>query len=159
LALAIQQQVDYTTKQDNNLLSIESIVKSKLKSSRFDKQWQWLITLFVDEDALLLSSVLIVAQILSGIHDHQAIQELMAAFFEAIHHDVNVLIDWLCSDDETATLLLRLLMYCLKIDEVTYTDDVKRTLSELNNKISSLTSKGLFPYNVNPLIKLLTKVE
>lgn len=156
LVLAItRQKVDILAKKDD-LLSLESIVKRNIKTSTLDKQWQWLMTLFVEEDALLLSAIMIVAQLLREVEHFDAIQELVESFLEAIHFDVNVLIDWLCSDHETANLLLHLLLFCLKLDQVTFSQNVQTTLSELNNKISSLSIKGLFPYNAKPLIKLLT---
>ena len=89
------------------------------------------------------------------------IHQLLTVFFHGIHNDSSVLLDMLCNDQETAVCLLKMLLAYLKLENINdnINDNVKLVLLELNEKIQRLLHKNLFPYKVEPLIKLLHKLK
>lgn len=117
----------------------------------------WPIKLFIEEDEQLLCAL----QCLICLSDSKTSHFLMDAFVLSIGCDSGVLLDMLCSDEQTATVLLKLLIIYLKLDDLV-TDvaaNVRNVLLELREKMKRLTTKQLFPYNVKPLIRLLNKLD
>ena len=116
----------------------------------------WIVKLFIEEDEQLLSAV----YCLIRLGDNQMSHFIINAFIESIDFDSSVLLDMLC-DEQTATLLLKILLIFLKLSDIStnISINIKNVLLELRDKMQRLTAKQLFPYNVNPLMKLLNKLR
>ena len=125
------------------------------KCPKFDTN-DWIIKLFIEEDEQLLSAIYCLVRL----GDNQLSHFIMNAFIESIDCDSSVLLDMLC-DEQTATLLLKLLLIFLKLNDISnnISISVKNVLLELRHKMQRLTEKQLFPYNVKPLMRLLNKLK
>ena len=117
----------------------------------------WPIKLFIEEDEQLLTAL----HCLIGLSDTETSHLLMDAFIVSIGCDSSVLLDMLCSDEQTATILLKLLLIYLKLTDImtNVSVNVRNVLNELREKMQRLATKQLFPYNVKPLIRLLNKLN
>ena len=114
--------------------------------------------MFEEEDGKLIAATSYMARIFSDMKDEAKVHILMQEFMSIIGFDHNVLLDWLTSDEETSTELLRLLIFYLKLDSSQIHDPVKRVFAELQHRIYRLTEKKLFPFDADPLMKLLRRV-
>lgn len=83
-------------------------------------------------------------------------------FLQSIAHDPSVILDFLLSN-ETCFLLyfLRILKYLNKsmISGKFPSDPTLQTLQKVKHSIKKLTDKSLFPYDINPVLKHLEKLD
>lgn len=142
--------------QKNDRFDLNMKTISSYFDQKFHSNSDWLIKLFIDDDVELLNALYYLIKM-----NCNEIHQLLAVFFHGIHNDSSVLLDMLCNDQETAVCLLKMLLAYLKLENINdnINDNVKLVLLELNEKIERLLHKNLFPYKVEPLIKLLHKLK
>lgn len=154
--------------QDENwfrecMTRIETVVTSCLNIG--SESEEWIIQLFLDEDCKLLSachSMIIISSEL--MHDVERCHSLMQSLFVSISSrgSSELLLDWLTTDDETSINSLQLLLSYMKLHEGIHDgmkDETKNVLIELNEKIVTLSSRDLFPFRAEPLLKHLRKLN
>ncbi|XP_075214148.1 protein lines homolog [Lycorma delicatula] len=137
---------------------------------------QWVVQLFADQDDALVEGMVCCLDVTAGLlYRESALPDLRLAlspavtfvqFLRAVSHDSDVLLDLLVSNETCFLLyLLRLLKYIRRnwpefvsvcAREL---DDTMGVLIRLRFAIHRLVSKALFPYNINPVLKLLEKCE
>lgn len=134
---------------------------SKLDKQKVDDHFQWLIEVFLSEDSELFE-MLYLTVMFDQTSNNFIIHQLFHKFIKSISYDPSVLLDMLCTDDETATIFLRFLLVYLKISfdshqdtQIVLLNQIKEVLTKLRNKINKLDQQRLFPYNPKPLLKLL----
>lgn len=157
--LAFNESIESHELEERMLFIRRTVINQQIIEG--DNDWDWLITLFVDEDCELLTATLFYIKLLRGLSKADSIHSLMFAFLESIRFDATVLVDWLASDEDTALPLLQVLLNYLKLDDIKNSspEEVRMVLCQLHKKVNSLTRKGLFPYNTIPLQSLLQKLE
>eukprot|EP01117_Protostelium_nocturnum_P016075 TRINITY_DN6300_c0_g1_i1.p1 TRINITY_DN6300_c0_g1~~TRINITY_DN6300_c0_g1_i1.p1 ORF type:complete len:432 (+),score=110.43 TRINITY_DN6300_c0_g1_i1:91-1386(+) len=84
---------------------------------------------------------------------------IFSSFLELIGHDCSLLLDFLLND-ETCFLecVLEYLNYFISHKDFPLDEDLE-TMMEFKERIIQLDSKGLFPFNVKPLIYKLSKLD
>ncbi|XP_068892434.1 protein lines [Tenebrio molitor] len=142
-----------------------------------------LIHLFSDQDDYMIESMVCTLDITTGISYQNALAPDFIAMLNPVHsfieflkivsHDSDVLLDYLVSNETCFLLyLLRFLKYTRRNWDVfvnsCYEGGASRT-NELDNtmtvlirlkmQIDRLVSKDLFPYNINPVLRLLEICE
>jgi len=144
-------QIDYIKKE------IDSIERL-LKQLNFQTD-NLFVELFLDEDAKLLSALVTLFDIYFKL-DEQMVHSLMNHFLNSISYDESILLDWMISDQDTATLLLELLLeYLKRSSPPMIRNETKVTLSQLFQKISSASQKNLFPFNPRALLKFADRLK
>ncbi|CAH1123519.1 unnamed protein product [Ceutorhynchus assimilis] len=142
-----------------------------------------MVHLFNDQDNYLIESMVCTLDISVGISYRNAVFPDLATMINPIHsfieflkifnHDSDVLLDYLVGSETCFLLyLLRFLKYtrrnwtkfvssCVEgnTSRSNELDDTMAVLIRLNMQINRLVSRDLFPYNINPILRLLTVCE
>lgn len=142
-----------------------------------------LIHLFSDQDDYMIESMVCTLDITVGISYRNAAYTDLIPMLNPIHsfieflrivsHDSDVLLDYLVSNETCFLLyLLRFLKYTRRnwakfvsscgegnSSRGNELDDTMTVLIRLKMQITRLVSKNLFPYNINPVLKLLDNCE
>lgn len=142
-----------------------------------------LVHLFSDQDDYMIEAMVCTLDITVGISYHNAVYPDLLAMLNPVHsfieflkivsHDSGVLLDYLVSNETCFLLyLLRFLKYVRKNwqkfvhscyeGSAARTNDLDNTLTvliRLKMQISRLVDKQLFPYNINPVLRLLRSCE
>lgn len=137
---------------------------------------KWVVQLFTDQDDALIEAMVCCLDVTVGLcfrettlPDLRRILSPISTFVQFLHtvsHDPDVLLDLLVSNETCFLLyLLRLLKYIRRNWNEFVTvcaqdlDDTMGVLIRLRLAIDRLVSKDLFPYNINPVLRLLEKCE
>lgn len=137
---------------------------------------QWVVQMFHDQDDFLIEGMVCCLDVAVGLFyrgppqndlGHMLSPTLtFVQFVHAVSHDPEVLLDLLVSNETCFLLyLLRFLKYIRRnwIEFVTCCgrdlDNTMTVLIRLRLAIDRLVSKALFPYNINPVLRLLEKCE
>lgn len=142
-----------------------------------------LVHLFSDQDDYMIEAMVCTLDITVGISYHNAVYPDLLAMLNPVHsfieflkivsHDSGVLLDYLVSNETCFLLyLLRFLKYVRKNwqkfvhscyeNSAARTNDLDNTMTvliRLKMQISRLVDKQLFPYNINPVLRLLRSCE
>lgn len=142
-----------------------------------------LVHLFSDQDDYMIEAMVCTLDITVGISYHNAVYPDLLIMLNPVHsfieflkivsHDSGVLLDYLVSNETCFLLyLLRFLKYIKKNwqkfvhscyeGSATRTNDLDNTMTvliRLKMQISRLVDKQLFPYNINPVLRLLRSCE
>jgi len=158
------------------LRQLDGCVKALLPFHPETPLAQWVVQLFSDQDDALIESMLCCLDVTVGLfHRPNSSQELrralspaasFAQFLRTVSYDPDVLLDLLVSNETCFLLyLLRLLKY-IRRNWVSFTSacgtelsDIMSVFSRLHLAIDRLVSRALFPYNINPVLRLLQKCE
>ncbi|KAL3275978.1 hypothetical protein HHI36_020709 [Cryptolaemus montrouzieri] len=133
-----------------------------------------LIRLFSDQDDYMIESMVCTLDITVGIPDRCAVfpeifsmlnpTHYFVEFLKVVLHDSHVLLDYLVSNETCFLLyLLRFLKYIRKnwssfvrsCGEGNEFDATMNVLISLSEQIERLVVRGLFPYNIDPVLRLL----
>ncbi|XP_011304810.1 protein lines [Fopius arisanus] len=137
---------------------------------------QWVVQMFHDQDDFLIEGMVCCLDVAVGLFYRGPPQNELAhtlspsltfvQFVRAVSHDPDVLLDLLVSNETCFLLyLLRFLKYVRRNwNEFVMCcgrelDDTMTVLIRLRLAIDRLVSKALFPYNINPVLRLLEKCE
>ncbi|XP_054256918.1 protein lines-like [Macrosteles quadrilineatus] len=137
---------------------------------------QWVVQLFTDQDDALIEAMVCCLDVTVGLcYRETTLPDLrrilnpistFVQFLQTVSHDPDVLLDLLVSNETCFLLyLLRLLKYIRRnwTEFVTVCaqdlDDTMSVIIRLRLAIDRLVSKDLFPYNINPVLRLLEKCE
>lgn len=137
---------------------------------------QWIVQLFHDQDDCLIESMVCCLDVANGLFyrgpPENELRNMLSPtltfmqFTSAISYDYDVLLDFLVSNETCFLLYLyRFLKYikrcwsefvtgCGRERELTMS-----VLINLKKAITRLVSKDLFPYNINPVLRVLEKCE
>lgn len=137
---------------------------------------QWVVQLFHDQDDYLIESMVCCLDVANGLFyrgpPQNELRNMLSPtltfmqFIGAISYDYDVLLDFLVSNETCFLLYLyRFLKYirrcwpefvtcCGRERELTMS-----VLINLKKAINRLVSKDLFPYNINPVLRVLEKCE
>lgn len=142
-----------------------------------------LVHLFSDQDDYMIEAMVCTLDITVGISYHNAVYPDLLVMLNPVHsfieflkivsHDSGVLLDYLVSNETCFLLyLLRFLKYIRKNwqkfvhscyeGSAARTNDLDNTMTvliRLKMQISRLVDKQLFPYNINPVLRLLRSCE
>lgn len=143
-----------------------------------------LVHLFSDQDDYMIEAMVCTLDITVGISYRNAVFPDLISMLNPIHsfveflrivaHDSDVLLDYLVSNETCFLLyLLRFLKYvkrnwskfvssCYEGNASGRTNELDNTMTvliRLKTQISRLVSKELFPYNINPVLRLLSACE
>jgi hypothetical protein len=127
------------------------------------------VSLFFDQDDFLVEALLCLSDIYTRCCQQlcQPLQvafdpiTLFSSFMAKCAWDTSIVIDFLISN-ETCFLLyfLRLLKYVAKYSqELEDQSELKHFLRKVNSSLKKLVSHSLFPYNIDPVLKLLEKFK
>ncbi|KAL1457534.1 hypothetical protein WDU94_007752 [Cyamophila willieti] len=157
------------------LRQLDSCVKALLPFHPETLLATWVVQLLSDQDDALIEGMVCCMDVTVGLYRDSASPELVRVlnpsltfiqFLRTVSHDTDVLLDLLVSNETCFLLyLLRLLKYVRRNwSEFVTTcgrdlDDVMSVLIRLRFSIDRLVSKDLFPYNINPVLRLLEKCE
>lgn len=131
------------------------IAEAAGNSETGDNATKQIIQVFGEEDVKLISVTKIMICILRDLSESTAAQEVFQEFANAIHLDHKVLVDWMMSEEETAVQLLSLLLTYLKLPNDGISESVRMMLVQLRDSWLRLRSKGLAPYEAEPLMRLM----
>ncbi|EZA49931.1 hypothetical protein DMN91_011497 [Ooceraea biroi] len=137
---------------------------------------QWVVQMFHDQDDFLIEGMVCCLDVAVGLFyrgppqndlGHMLSPTLtFVQFIHAVSHDPDVLLDLLVSNETCFLLyLLRFLKYIRRNWHEFVAccgrelDDTMTILIRLRLAIDRLVSKALFPYNINPVLRLLEKCE
>lgn len=142
-----------------------------------------LIRLFSDQDDYMIESMVCTLDIITGISYQNVLAPDFLAMLNPVHsfieflkivsHDSDVLLDYLVSNETCFLLyLLRFLKYTKKnwdsfvhscyeggASRTNELDNTMTVLIRLKMQINRLVSRGLFPYNIDPVFRLLGTCE
>lgn len=135
---------------------------------------QWVVQLFADQDDALVEAMVCCLDLTVGLYNRPTMvpnpslnpTTTFIAFLHVVSHDTNLLIEFLISTETCFLLyLLRMLKYIRRnwIEFVATCgrelDDTMSLLIRLKYALERLVRHALFPYNINPILKLLEKCE
>ncbi|XP_014467682.1 PREDICTED: protein lines [Dinoponera quadriceps] len=137
---------------------------------------QWVVQMFHDQDDFLIEGMVCCLDVAVGLFyrgppqndlGHMLSPTLtFVQFVNAVSQDPDVLLDLLVSNETCFLLyLLRFLKYIRRnwLEFVSCCarelPDIMTVLTRLRMAINRLVSKALFPYNINPVLRLLDKCE
>ncbi|XP_067007452.1 protein lines [Anabrus simplex] len=158
------------------LRQLDNCVKALLPFHPETPLAQWVVQLFADQDDALIEGMVCCLDVAVGLFYRNAAQldlrrtlspaVTFVQFLRAVSHDPDVLLDLLVSNETCFLLyLLRLLKFVRRNwgEFVSCCgrelDDTMSVLIRLRLAIDRLVSKALFPYNINPILRLLEKCE
>nr|CAD7455056.1 unnamed protein product [Timema tahoe] len=158
------------------LRQLDQCVKTLLPFHPETPVAQWVVQLFADQDDALIEGMVCCLDVAVGLFYRNTAQldlrhtlspaATFVQFLLAVSHDPDVLLDLLVSNETCFLLyLLRLLKFVRRNwgDFVACCgrelDDTISVLIRLRFAIDRLVSKDLFPYNINPVVRLLEKCE
>jgi hypothetical protein len=158
------------------LRQLDNCVKTLLPFHPETPVAQWVVQLFADQDDALVEGMVCCLDVSVGLFQRaNSSQELrrslspgisFAQFLRTVSHDPDVLLDLLVSNETCFLLyLLRLLKY-IRRNWVEFVascsselDDIMSVFIRLRLSIDRLVARALFPYNINPVLRLLEKCE
>lgn len=135
---------------------------------------QWIVQLFVDQNEDLMEAMVCCLDISVGLNNRPSMTPnpslnptaTFIAFLNVVGYDANVLIDFLESNE---TCFLLYLLRILKFIRRNWIEFVASCGREFDNAVSLLirlkylierqVKHALFPYNINPVLRLLRKCE
>ncbi|KAK2705951.1 protein lines-like [Artemia franciscana] len=136
---------------------------------------EWVAKMFSDQDDELIESLLCCLDIFTGLSDalksqpdfQRSLNPVLSLLqlFSIVHNDSNLLLDLLVSNETCFLLyLLRVLKFIRKnwnlfVTSSSRLDEPMGTFIRLRMAINRLVTKNLFPYNIDPVMKLLQKCE
>ncbi|XP_049864577.1 protein lines [Schistocerca gregaria] len=158
------------------LRQLDNCVKTLLPFHPETPLAQWVVQLFTDQDDALIEGMVCCLDVAVGLFYRSSTQvdlgrtlspgTTFVQFLRAVSHDPDVLLDLLVSNETCFLLyLLRLLKFIRRNWEDFVAccgrelDDTMSVLIRLRLAIDRLVSKALFPYNINPVLRLLEKCE
>ncbi|GLV45542.1 lines [Carabus blaptoides fortunei] len=169
------------------LKKVDVFIKNSLEFHPETTFSKILIHLFSDQDDYMIESMVCTLDITVGIYYRNSVfPDLIAMlnpsytfveFLKIVTHDSDVLLDYLVSNETCFLLyLLRYLKYirrnwssfvvsCETINgssvarSTNELDETMTVLIRLRHQISRLVNKQLFPYNINPVLRLLEMCE
>lgn len=158
------------------LRQLDNCVKSLLPFHPETPLAQWVVQLFADQDDALIEGMVCCLDVAVGLFYRNTSQldlghslnpaTTFVQFLRAVSHDPDVLLDLLVSNETCFLLyLLRLLKFVRRNWSEFIAccgrelDDTMSVLIRLRLAIDRLVSKALFPYNINPVLRLLEKCE
>ncbi|XP_046433881.1 protein lines isoform X1 [Neodiprion pinetum] len=158
------------------LRQLDQCVKSLMPFHPETPLSQWVVQMFHDQDDFLIEGMVCCLDVAVGLFyrgppqndlGHMLSPTLtFVQFIRAVSHDPDVLLDLLVSNETCFLLyLLRFLKYIRRNWSEFITccarelDDTMTVLIRLRLAIDRLVSKALFPYNINPVLRLLEKCE
>ncbi|XP_014248050.1 protein lines [Cimex lectularius] len=158
------------------LRQLDNCVKTLLPFHPETPLAQWVVQLFSDQDDALIEGMVCCLDVSVGLfHRENASQDLrralspaisLAQFLRTVSHGSDVLLDFLVSNETCFLLyLLRLLKYIRRNwHEFASTcgnelSDIMTVFTRLRLAIERLIARSLFPYNINPVLRLLEKCE
>ncbi|XP_073988378.1 protein lines homolog [Rhodnius prolixus] len=158
------------------LRQLDNCVKALLPFHPETPLAQWVVQLFSDQDDALVESMVCCLDVSVGLfHRENASQDLrralspaisLAQFLRTVSHGPDVLLDLLVSNETCFLLyLLRLLKYIRRnwheFASVCGSElsEIMSVFSRLHLAIDRLIARSLFPYNINPVLRLLEKCE
>lgn len=158
------------------LRQLDNCVKALLPFHPETPLAQWVVQLFSDQDDALIEGMVCCLDVSVGLfHRENASQDLrralspaisLAQFLRTVSHGPDVLLDYLVSNETCFLLyLLRLLKY-IRRNWIEFAStcgnelsDIMSVFSRLHMAIERLIARSLFPYNINPVLRLLEKCE
>ncbi|XP_019870787.2 protein lines [Aethina tumida] len=160
------------------LRKVDTFIKNSLDFHPEASFPKILVHLFSDQDDYMIESMVCTLDITVGISYRNAVFPDLINMLNPIHsfieflkivsHDYDVLLDYLISNETCFLLyLLRFLKYTRRnwsrflssCGEGNELDNVMTVLIRLKMQISRLVSQDLFPYNINPVLRLLEVCE
>ncbi|KAJ9576947.1 hypothetical protein L9F63_006473 [Diploptera punctata] len=158
------------------LRQLDNCVKTLLPFHPETPLAQWVVQIFADQDDALIEGMVCCLDVAVGLFYRNAAQAdlrhtlspatTFVQFLRAVSHNPDVLLDLLVSNETCFLLyLLRLLKFVRRNWEEFVAccgrelDDTMTVLIRLRLAIDRLVSKALFPYNINPVLRLLEKCE
>ena len=158
------------------LRQLDNCVKTLLPFHPETPLAQWVVQVFADQDDALIEGMVCCLDVAVGLFYRNAAQAdlrhtlspatTFVQFLRAVSHNSDVLLDLLVSNETCFLLyLLRLLKFVRRNWEEFVAccgrelDDTMSVLIRLRLAIDRLVSKALFPYNINPVLRLLEKCE
>lgn len=137
---------------------------------------QWVVQLFADQDDALIEGMVCCLDVAVGLFYRNTAQldlrrilspaMTFIQFLQAVSHDPDVLLDLLVSNETCFLLYLLRLLKFVRRNWGEFVaccgrelDDTMSVLIRLRLAIDRLVSKNLFPYNINPVLRLLVKCE
>lgn len=166
------------------LKKVDTFIKNNLDFHPETPFSKILIHLFSDQDDYMIETMVCTLDITVGISYRNAVfPDLIAMlnpthsfieFLKVVSHDPDVLLDYLVSNETCFLLyLLRFLKYtkrnwskfvssCSENSGITRVNELDNTMTviiRLKIQINRLVSKELFPYNINPVLRLLEVCE
>lgn len=165
------------------LRKVDAFIKSSLDFHPETAFSRMIINLFVDQDDYMIESMVCTLDITVGISYRNAIfHDLInmlnpihsfIEFLKIVNHDSDVLLDYLVSNETCFLLyLLRFLKYTKRnwsrfisscgeggASRGNELDDTMSVLIRLKMQITRLVDRGLFPYNITPILRLLEYCE
>ncbi|XP_019757852.1 protein lines [Dendroctonus ponderosae] len=165
------------------LKKVDAFVKNSLEFHPETPFCKIMIHLFCDQDNYLIESMVCTLDIAVGISYRNAVFPDLTTLLNPVHsfteflkivsHDSDVLLDYLVGSETCFLLyLLRFLKYTRRnwpkfvsscaegnTPRSNELDDTMTVLIRLKMQINRLVSRELFPYNINPILRLLTVCE
>lgn len=165
------------------LKKLDAFIKSSLDFHPETPFCKIMVHLFCDQDNYLIESMVCTLDIAVGISYRNAVFPDLSTLLNPVHsfteflkivsHDSDVLLDYLVGSETCFLLyLLRFLKYtrrnwakfvgsCAEGNTARSNelDDTMTVLIRLKMQINRLVSRELFPYNINPILRLLTVCE
>lgn len=158
------------------LRQLDNCVKTLLPFHPETPLAQWVVQLFADQDDALIEGMVCCLDVAVGLFyrnsaRHDLRDTLSPAttfiqFLRAVSHDPDVLLDLLVSSETCFLLYLLRLLKFVRRNWAEFVaccgrelDDTMSVLIRLRLAIDRLVSKALFPYNINPVLRLLEKCE
>lgn len=158
------------------LRQLDNCVKTLLPFHPETPLAQWVVQLFADQDDALIEGMVCCLDVAVGLFYRNSAQldlrhtlspaTTFVQFLRAVSHDPDVLLDLLVSNETCFLLYLLRLLKFVRRNWAEFAaccdrelDDTMSVLIRLRLAIDRLVSKALFPYNINPVLRLLEKCE
>ncbi|CAH0380690.1 unnamed protein product [Bemisia tabaci] len=158
------------------LRQLDNCVKTLLPFHPETPLAQWVVHLFSDQDDALVEGMVCCLDVATGLcYRPGASLDLrhslspsvtFVQFLRTVSHDPDVLLDLLISNETCFLLyLLRLLKFVRhnRSDFIMQcgfdVDSTMKVFKDLRSAIDRLVAKDLFPYNINPVLRLLQQCE
>lgn len=153
IIVAIDSKDSEWKKQQLFILS-QSLVNG-IETEKISNVMNRLVEVCDDDDEKLIFATKCMMKILHDLSDDAAVHDLIHRFMSSICFDHKVLMDWMMSDADTSVELLSLLVSYLKMDCSAISDQVRQVLIQLRISVQKLAQKNVFPYNADPLLRLM----
>ncbi|KAK6622912.1 hypothetical protein RUM43_008763 [Polyplax serrata] len=156
------------------LRQLDNCVKQLLPFHPETPLAQWVVQLFADQDDALIEAMVCCLDVTVGLYYSPTMTpnpalsptSTLIAFLHVVSHDPDVLLDLLVSNETCFLLyLLRILKFMRRNWSEFVSccghelDDTMSVFIRLRLAIDRLVQRALFPYNINPVLRLLEKCE
>jgi len=155
---------------------IDDFVKSLQPFHPETPMGEWMVKLFADQDDALIEAMLCVLDTFTGFqgridNNHEFHRTLnpvrtFVTFLRTISNDKDILMDWLMGNETCFLLyLLRFLKFSFRNWSIFVSscanelDSTMSVLIRLRMGVGRLVERSLFPYNINPVLRLLERCE